>query len=69
MNTRDVDNEMTPYEKTINGDTMTLTEHLDNIADNDRTMYYDEFKQKLESITPHSKLKNRISKYAPTNRF
>ena len=43
---------MTPYEKTINGDTMTLkqlTEHLDNIADNDGTMSYDEFKRNLSS--------------------
>ena len=72
MNTRDLENEMTPYEKTINGDTMTLSEltkHLDNIADFDGTMSYNEFKQKLESITPHSKLKNSNSKYAPTNRF
>lgn len=64
MNTRDVENEMTSYEKTINGNTMTLKElieHLDNIADNYRTMSNDEFKQKLESITPYSKLKNRNS--------
>ncbi|MEY4539804.1 MAG: hypothetical protein RLZZ306_1561 [Bacteroidota bacterium] len=42
---------MTPYEKTINGDTMTLkqlTEHLDNIADNGKSMSYDEFKKRLE---------------------
>ncbi|MCU0468822.1 MAG: hypothetical protein MUF58_09485 [Arcicella sp.] len=41
---------MTPYEKTINEDTMTLnqlTEHLDNIADNDETMSYEEFKKRL----------------------
>jgi hypothetical protein len=42
---------MTPYEKTINGDTMSLkqlTQHLDNIADNDGTMSYDEFKKRLK---------------------
>lgn len=42
---------MTPYEKTINGDTMTLkqlTEHLDNIADNGKSMSYDEFKKRLK---------------------
>ena len=42
---------MTPHEKTINGETMTLkqlTEHLDNIADNDETINYDEFKEKLK---------------------
>jgi hypothetical protein len=53
---------MTPYEKTINGETMTLkqlTEHLDNIADNDGNMSHDEFKKRLESVTPHSKLKTR----------
>ncbi len=46
-----------------------LTEHLDNIADNDGTMSYNEFKKRLESVTPNSKLKNRNSKNAPTNRF
>ena len=48
---------MTPYEKTINGDAMTLkelTEHLENIADNGQSMSYDEFKQRLESINPQS---------------
>jgi hypothetical protein len=42
---------MTPYEKTINGDTMTLkelTQHLDNIADNGKSMSYDEFKKRLK---------------------
>ena len=42
----------TPYEKTVNGDTMTieqLTKHLDGIADNDGTMFCDEFKQKLKN--------------------
>jgi hypothetical protein len=55
-------NIMTPYEKTINGETMTLkqlTEHLDNIADNDDSISYDEFKKRLESITLYSKLKTR----------
>lgn len=45
------DDIMTPYEKTINGDTMTLkqlTEHLDNIADNGVAMSYDEFKKRLK---------------------
>lgn len=64
---------MTPCcEKIINGNTMTikqLTEHLDSITDNAGTMSYDEFKNKLESITPHSKLKTRNSKNASTNRF
>ena len=39
---------MTPYEKTINRDTMTLkqlTEHLDNIANNGGSMNYGEFKR------------------------
>jgi hypothetical protein len=42
---------MTPYERTINGDTMSLeqlTEHLDNIAENDETISYDEFKKRLK---------------------
>ena len=43
---------MTPYEKAIDGDTITieqLTKHLNCIADNDRTMFCDEFKQKLKN--------------------
>ena len=43
---------MTPYENEIHGDTMAieqLTKHLNCIADNDRTMFYDEFKQKLKN--------------------
>jgi hypothetical protein len=42
---------MTSYEKAINGDTMTLkelTEHLDNIADNGKSMSYYEFKKRLK---------------------
>ena len=57
MNIHSEENKMTPYEKTINGDAMTLkelTEHLENIADNGQSMSYDEFKQRLESINPQS---------------
>ena len=39
---------MTPYEKTINGDTMTLKlliEHLDNIANNGGSINYGESKR------------------------
>ena len=43
---------MTPYEKAIDGDTMAieqLIKHLDGIADNGNTMFFDEFKQKLKN--------------------
>ena len=43
---------MTPHEKAIDGDTMAieqLIKHLDGIADNDGTMFCDEFKQKLKN--------------------
>ena len=51
MDILDGNDVMPPYEKTISGDTITLkqlTEHLDNIADNHRTMSSDEFKEKLK---------------------
>ncbi len=45
------DDVLTPYEKTINGQAMTLSEltnHLDSIVDKNDNMSYESFKQKLE---------------------
>jgi hypothetical protein len=47
------DDVMTPYEKNINGQNMTLkelSEHLETISDKNEMMSYDDFKQKLSEI-------------------
>ncbi|MDZ7898253.1 MAG: hypothetical protein U5N85_09560 [Arcicella sp.] len=44
------DDILTPYEKSINGEAMTMKElssHLDSIVDSNKNMSYETFKQKL----------------------
>ena len=45
------DDILTPFEKSVNGKSMTLTElteHLDSIVNQNDNMSYDDFKQKLK---------------------